>query len=210
MLRQDIRYAFRSLTSNPGFTAIAVACLALGIGVNATIFSVVDGVILKPHPYPDPERIVVIQSTNRNQRINRGPLSYADVKDIREGATTLESVAAFANRSLTISGGTGEPERFSGLLVGGLFSIGVLAMAWYFMTNEQRKSERSDERCRKGRQPPRYQYVCHTDPNDHEGEGEETHDTVGRDDPQKDDAEAEVLDAEERRPGLRQSEANDP
>jgi putative ABC transport system permease protein len=115
MLRQDMRYAFRSLISSPGFTAIAVACLALGIGVNATIFSVVDGVILKPHPYPDPERIVVVQSTNQNQRINRGPLSYADVKDIREGATTLESVAAFANRSLTISGGTGEPERFSGL-----------------------------------------------------------------------------------------------
>ena len=77
MLMQDVRYAFRSLLKSPGFTAIAVACLALGIGVNATIFSVVDGVILKPFPYPDPEQIVVLHSTNQKEGVNRGGMSYA-------------------------------------------------------------------------------------------------------------------------------------
>lgn len=117
MLLQDVRYACRSLVKSPGFTAIAVACLALGIGVNATIFSVVDGVVINPHAYPDPERLLVINASSQEQRITRASPSYADVKDIREASTTLESVAAFANRSLTISGGQGEPERYSGMTV---------------------------------------------------------------------------------------------
>ena len=61
MFMQDVRYAVRSLLKNPGFTAIAVACLSLGIGVNSTIFSVVDGVILRPYPYPDADQIVVLE-----------------------------------------------------------------------------------------------------------------------------------------------------
>ncbi|HJR59246.1 MAG TPA: ABC transporter permease [Vicinamibacterales bacterium] len=117
MLRQDVRYAFRSLVKSPGFTAVAVACLALGIGVNATIFSVIDGVILRPYPYPEPERIIVVHARNHEQRISRGTLSYADFKDIRDSSSTIASIAAFANRSLTISDGRGEPERFSGATV---------------------------------------------------------------------------------------------
>ena len=69
MLLQDIRYAWRSLTKSRGFTAIAVACLALGIGINITIFSVVDGVMLRPYPYQDAGSIVVLNG--RNQRMRR-------------------------------------------------------------------------------------------------------------------------------------------
>ncbi|HVL68689.1 MAG TPA: ABC transporter permease [Vicinamibacterales bacterium] len=117
MFRQDVRYAFRSLVKNPLFTAIAVACLSLGIGVNATIFSVVDGVMLQPYPYADAGRIVVLNSTNQRERVQRGGISYADFKDLRDGATTLEQVGAFQMRSLTISDGSGEPERYSGVIV---------------------------------------------------------------------------------------------
>jgi putative ABC transport system permease protein len=114
MLLQDIRYAWRSLTKTPGFTAIAVACLALGIGINTTIFSVVDGVLLQPYPYADAERIVFIHSRNLKARVNRGGISYFDARDLREQSSTLEQMAAFGRRSLTISDGTSEPERYDG------------------------------------------------------------------------------------------------
>ncbi|HXG54615.1 MAG TPA: ABC transporter permease [Vicinamibacterales bacterium] len=117
MLMQDIRYAFRSLLKNPGFTAIAVACLALGIGVNSTIFSVVDGVILRPFPYPDPDRIVVVHSMNQKEGVERGGISYADFKDFRDSSSTIQTLAAFTQRSLTIADGSGEPERYSGATV---------------------------------------------------------------------------------------------
>jgi predicted permease len=117
MLLQDIRYAIRSLLRNKGFTAIAVACLALGIGVNVTIFSVVDGVVLNPYPYPESDRLIVPHATNPRQQVFRGQPSYLDFKDWRDQNTTLEAMAAFQNRSLTIADGAGEPERFVGSLV---------------------------------------------------------------------------------------------
>ena len=124
MFLQEVRYAVRSLLKNPAFTAIAVTCLSLGIGVNATIFSVVDGVILNPYPYPDSDRIVVLHSVNQRLRIQRIGPSYQDFKDWREATTSLESMAAFTMRSLTIADGAGEPERFAGMTVSAsLFQI---------------------------------------------------------------------------------------
>ena len=117
MFKQDIRYAIRSLLKNPGFTAIAVACLALGIGVNSTIFSVVDGVILSPTPYPEADRIVVVNSTNPKENVRRGGLSYADYKDFRDSNTTIASLAAFTDRSLTIADSNGDPERYRGATI---------------------------------------------------------------------------------------------
>jgi putative ABC transport system permease protein len=117
MFLQDIRYAVRSLLKNRGFTAIAVACLAIGIGVNSTIFSVVDGVILRPYPYPDPDRIIVVHSINQKEGVRRGGISYADYKDFRDSNATIASLAAFTQRSLTIADSTGEPERYLGSTV---------------------------------------------------------------------------------------------
>ena len=117
MFKQDIRYAIRSLLKNPGFTAIAVACLALGIGVNSTIFSVVDGVILSPTPYPEADRIVAVSSTNPKENVRRGGLSYADYKDYRDSNTTMASLAAFTERSLTIADSNGDPERYRGATI---------------------------------------------------------------------------------------------
>jgi putative ABC transport system permease protein len=117
MLFQDVRYAFRSLVRSPGFTLVAVVCLALGIGTNSTIFSVIDGVILNPHPYPDPERLFVVNSTNQRIGVRWAGVSYPDFKDIRERGQSFTAVAAFTGRSLTIADGGAEPERYSGMTV---------------------------------------------------------------------------------------------
>ena len=124
MLFQDLRYALRSLRKAPAFTAIAVACLALGIGVNATIFSVVDGVLLQPYPYKDAERIGVLNSTNQRLGVNRSGVSYLDFRDWRDESATLASLAAFTRRSLTIADGSTDPERYDGATISwNLFSL---------------------------------------------------------------------------------------
>src|SRR4051812_7667645 len=121
---QDLRYAFRTLVANPGFTLVAILCLSLGIGVNGTIFSVVDGVLLQPYPYPDADRIVVLNSTNPKQDVTRAGVSYPDFKDWRDEQTSFATLAAFQGRSLTISDGTSEPERYVGAAVSStLFSL---------------------------------------------------------------------------------------
>ena len=121
---QDIRYAFRTLIQNRGFTAIAVACLALGIGVNAAIFSMVDGIMLQPYPYQDADRIIVLNSRNQEIGANRAGVSYLDYRDWRDQNSTLGSTAAFTVRSLTISDGSTDPERYAGLTVtAGLFDL---------------------------------------------------------------------------------------
>ena len=66
--RQDVRYAVRGLASSPGFTALTVLCLALGVGINSTVFSIVDNVSLQPLPFDDAERLVVLYSMQPRQR----------------------------------------------------------------------------------------------------------------------------------------------
>jgi len=124
MLWQDIRYGLRTLVSNPGFTATAILCLSLGIGLNSAIFSIVDGILLQPFPYPDPARIVVLSSTNQRAGVTRAGVSWLDFRDLRDQNTTLATVAAFSGRTLTIADGTSEPERYIGATVSSsLFSL---------------------------------------------------------------------------------------
>src|ERR1700674_4228684 len=79
----DFRYAFRMLLKSPGFTIVAVLTLALGIGVNSAIFSVVDTVLLRPLSFPDPDKIVMIWGTRANEPKSRETDSFPDFYDYR-------------------------------------------------------------------------------------------------------------------------------
>jgi putative ABC transport system permease protein len=115
-LLQDFRFAARVLLKSPGFAVIAVLCVAIGIGANTTIFSVVNAILLRPFPYADPERIVAVHETQLKREIERGGLSYPDYQDLREQNASFSQAAAYTQRSLTFSGNE-EPERLLGCAV---------------------------------------------------------------------------------------------
>jgi putative ABC transport system permease protein len=114
-LLQDLRYGIRMLLKNPGFTAVAVVTLALGIGANTAIFSVVNGVLLRPLPYPEPDRLVMIYGKVLD--FDRGGTSYSDFLDWqREQTQSLESNALYHREDFNFTG-AGEPEYLRGELV---------------------------------------------------------------------------------------------
>ena len=115
-LLRDLRYAARTLIKNPGFAALTIACLALGIGVNSTIFSVVDTVSIRPLPFRDPDQLVSINTTHLANGVDRGSASYLDVRDWRARTHSFAEMATVSGRSLTLSD-TDEPERFNGATV---------------------------------------------------------------------------------------------
>jgi predicted permease len=118
---QDLRFGLRMLRKNPGFTAVAVFTLALGIGANTAIFSVVNGVLLKPLPYPEPERLVrVFQSITV---LPKAPMSPADFRDYREQNTSFESIAGYFRQDLELA----QEERAERLM-------GMRASSGYFRT----------------------------------------------------------------------------
>jgi predicted permease len=102
-LFQDLRYGLRMLARNPGFTAVAVLSLALGIGANSTIFSIVDSLFLRPWPVKDPERLVIIQ-TDWPKSPDFRMSSYPDYLDIRQEVGALSDVVAYDDRGGFISG----------------------------------------------------------------------------------------------------------
>jgi putative ABC transport system permease protein len=116
MLLQDARYAVRSLWHSKGFAVTAILCLGLGIGLNTTIFSMVDGVLLKPYPYPEPDRILVL-GTRHTRSSGAAGLSYPELLDWQEASSTFSAMAAAQGRSLTVSDGTEEPERYLGAAI---------------------------------------------------------------------------------------------
>jgi putative ABC transport system permease protein len=109
--RQDLRYASRLLARQKAFTAAAVATLALGIGANTAIFTVVDVLLLRPLPYRDPSRLVRVWSANP-RGIPRNAVSPADYFDWREQAAGFDSLAAFVSYDVTLTG-AGEPARLT-------------------------------------------------------------------------------------------------
>jgi putative ABC transport system permease protein len=116
MFLQDLRYAARTLVKNPGFAALTITCLALGIGVNSTIFSVVDTIAIRPLPFRDPDALVALMTTHQANGIDRGDVSYLDLQDWKARTRTFADMAAVSGRSLTLSD-RDEPERFTGATV---------------------------------------------------------------------------------------------
>ena len=112
-LIQDVRYAARSLRRSPGFTLIAMLTLALGIGANTAIFSVVNGVLLRPLAYSNPDRLVMIWG--HHEGIGHEAASLPDFLDWREQGTAFEGMAAVANTRFDVTG-DGEPERIEAAL----------------------------------------------------------------------------------------------
>jgi predicted permease len=94
-LMQDVRFALRGLRRQPGFTAVAVLTLALGIGANSAIFAVVDAVLLRPLPYPDPERLVRVYHANPRDGVWDGRFSPPDFEDAVAGARRFASISTF-------------------------------------------------------------------------------------------------------------------
>jgi len=109
----DLQYGFRQLRLNPGFAAIAILTLALGIGLNTALFSVVRSVILKPLPYREPERLARVWMDNRRLEMREDWASYLNYQDYKRLGTSFESFAAFTEPTLNLRGG-GEPERVRG------------------------------------------------------------------------------------------------
>ena len=92
-LWQDLRYATRLMLNQPGFTAVAVLTLALGIGANTTIYSVINAVLLRPLPYPEPEQIVRVFETTRS--MTESPVSPPNFVDWKGQSPVFERIAAF-------------------------------------------------------------------------------------------------------------------
>ena len=138
---KDIRYGIRSLLKRPGFTAIALIALALGIGANTAIFSLVNAVILQPLPYQDPDRLVWAWGNIQNGG-NRASVAPLDFLDYRSQNKTFEHFAAYMGLSANLTG-SGEPERLTATGVTGNFfdAFGVRPALGRGFTLENEKSD---------------------------------------------------------------------
>lgn len=111
----DLRYALRTLRKSPGFTLAAILTLALGIGANTAIFTAVDAYMLRPLPFPDADRLAMVEFVRDvSRQTGRGTI-YTDFAEWRQGTRTIEATAAFRYDSFNVSGGA-PPERVPGVL----------------------------------------------------------------------------------------------
>src|ERR1700691_3727347 len=123
-LSQDLRYGWRMLAASPGFTAIAILTLALGIGANTALFSVVNGVLLNPLAYPHSDLLVAVYGTTPG--FDHASIAYPNFLDWQRQTQTFSSMALYRNQDYNFIG-TGEAERLSGYMISaGFFStLGV-------------------------------------------------------------------------------------
>src|SRR5438067_9910686 len=126
-LLQDLKFGIRLLAKTPGFTTIAALSLALGIGANTTIFTLINAVLLNPLPVDEPSRLLAVWTTDErntggfNSFLQTSTLNY---RDLRDKNAVFSGVAAHQGIALNISSGTGEPQQIFGELVtGDYFSL---------------------------------------------------------------------------------------
>jgi predicted permease len=124
---QDLQYGLRQLRRSPGFTAVAVLTLALGIGANTAIFSVLNAVLLRPLPYKDPSGLVYVWSAEKARGINQSTVSIPDLHDWREQNRSFDGMAGYWSGTYNLAGGD-EPQQVNGWTVSpGFFDVlGVL------------------------------------------------------------------------------------
>src|SRR5579872_3798794 len=124
ILAQDLRYAARMARKSPGFTAIAVLTLAIGIAADTTLFSVVNGVLLNPLPYPHPEQVTAVYSSTPG--VDRGPSTYPNFQDWQRDTRTFSSLAMYRNQDYSVIGSS-ESERLTGYQISADFfaTLGV-------------------------------------------------------------------------------------
>jgi putative ABC transport system permease protein len=115
-IRQDARFALRTMRRSPGLTAVAVLTLALGIGANTAMFSVVNGVLLRPLPYHDPARLIYAYSSSPSRGFPIGATSPPDFREMRDRNRTLRSLSAYYSSTVNLSGDFAA-ERLSGMVV---------------------------------------------------------------------------------------------
>jgi len=116
-LWQDLRYAIRMLHKNPGFTVIAVVALALGIGANTAIFSVVNAVLLRPLPFADSEQLVMVWERRPRQNRESGPVAPADFLDWQKQNQSFSAMAAYSGSAFNLTGAGAEPDQLTGQFV---------------------------------------------------------------------------------------------
>lgn len=103
-LIQDLRYGLRMLLTQPGFTLVAIITLALGIGANTAIFSVVNAVLLRPLPYQQPEKLVAVWETNKLRALSKGTMSYPNFYDVRARNQSFDQMASYYTTSAALTG----------------------------------------------------------------------------------------------------------
>ena len=116
MIGQHIKYAFRSLRKQPGFSAVVILTLALGIGANAAMYTVIDAALFRPLPFEDPDRVMHFWQTRLEDETRLSNTSYPNYLDWRAQSETFAQLAGYGGRSLTYTG-DGAPERFEGVRV---------------------------------------------------------------------------------------------
>lgn len=117
-LFEDLRFALRMLFKSPAFTLIAILTLALGIGANTALFSVVNGVLLNPLPYPHSSQLVAIDGKNAGQ--DKAPINYLNFLDWQRQTKAFSSIAMYRHEDYNLTG-TGQPERVNGFMISAAF-----------------------------------------------------------------------------------------